>query len=97
MEPSSSRISINHRLILLTLFISTFSTFSPGLITGLLLIDISETFASPLGIVVQMGTFSNAVGVIGAIFMGAFSVRFRHKSLLMIGLSFDRLCEVTRL
>ena len=56
--------------------------------TGLLLIDIGLTFGSPVGVIGQIRTASSIVGVIGALLIGALSVRFRPKSLTMMGLSF---------
>ena len=85
-DQSFSQVELNRRLILFTLFIAMFSAIAPSILTGLLLINISETFEAPLGLVAQMGATSSGIGAIGAIFVAAVSMRFRHKSLLMIGL-----------
>ena len=57
-----------------------------GVLTGLLLIDIASTFEVSVGVMGQINTPYYVVAVIFALFMGVLSVRFRHKSLLMVGL-----------
>ena len=74
------------RLFLSSLILSYFATSPMGILTGLLLIDIARTFESSVGVMGQINTASFVVAVIFALFMGVLSVRFRHKSLLMIGL-----------
>lgn len=74
------------RLFFPSLVISNFATGPLGVMTGLLLIDIALTFEVSVGVMGQINTFSYVVAVIFALFMGILSVRFRHKSLLMIGL-----------
>jgi len=76
------------RLVLLSLVVSSFAVWAPTVIIDLLLIDIGLTFGSSVGVTGQILTFSSIVAVIFALLMGAFSVRFKHKSLLMTGLVF---------
>lgn len=76
------------RLVLPSLVISRFAMVCPGILTGLLLIEIGLTFGCPVGIMGQIRTASSIVGVISALVMGVLSVRIRHKSLLMAGMSF---------
>ena len=76
------------RLVLPSLVISNFATMPPTIVTGLLLIDIGLTFGCPVGVMGQIGTASYIMAVISALLVGALSVRFRHKSLLLIGLLF---------
>lgn len=73
-------------LFLPSLAISNFATGPLGVLVTLLLIDIALTFEVSLGVMGQINTLSSAVSVIFALFMGVLSVRFRHKSLLIIGL-----------
>jgi len=56
------------------------------LLVSLLLIDIGDTFGLPIGIVGQLRTTASIVGVVSALLMGVLSVRYRHKTLLMVGL-----------
>jgi DHA1 family purine base/nucleoside efflux pump-like MFS transporter len=76
------------RLVLFSLVASSFATMVPTVLVDLLLIDIGVTFGSSVGVTGQILTFSFTAAVIFALLMGAFSVRFKHKSLLMIGLVF---------
>jgi predicted MFS family arabinose efflux permease len=83
MEPMSKQ----QKTILFTMFISTFAAFSPGILTGTLLIDIADTFSAHIGTVSTIRTYSSGIGVLAAVLMGAFSVRYKHKTLLLSGLS----------
>ena len=74
------------RFFLPSLAFSYFATGPMGVLTGLLLIDIALTFEVSVGAMGQINTVYYAVAVIFGLFMGALSVRFRHKSLLMLGL-----------
>jgi len=76
------------KIILAALVVSRFATQPPAILTGLLLIDIGLTFGSSVGVTGQIRTASAMASVIFALLMGALSVRFNHKSLLMMGLLF---------
>lgn len=75
-------------LFLPSLAISYFATSPIGIVTGLFLLKMAETFSVDRGFMGQINTFSSIVSVVFALLMGVLSVRFRHKSLLFIGLSF---------
>ena len=83
-----SEVSINQRSLLLALFFTIFVVQSPGILSGLLLPDISQTFNTQIGICAQVRSFSTTIGAIVALVMGALSVKYRHKSLLLWGLGF---------
>jgi len=76
------------RLFLPSLTFSYFATGPIGVLTGLLLIDIGATFGCDVGVMGQITTGYYIAAVIFGLFMGVLSVRFRHKSLLMVGLLF---------
>ncbi len=76
------------RLILLSLVISYSATMPAGILMSLLLIDIALTFGVSVGVMGQLGTVSSTVAVIACLIVGALSIRFKHKSLLMVGLMF---------
>lgn len=76
------------RLTLPALVVSRFATQPPGLLIGLLLVDIGIAFGTPVGVTGQIRSISYFVSVIFALFMGVLSVRFKHKSLLVMGLVF---------
>lgn len=83
---SRARKNPQSRMILPTLALSRFVSGTPGIIFGLLMIEIGQTFKSAVGITGQISTASSILGIISAIVMGAISVRFNHKSLLMNGI-----------
>ncbi|MBC8225441.1 MFS transporter [Candidatus Bathyarchaeota archaeon] len=74
------------RMVLPSLVISRFATMPPGIVTGLLLIDIGESFGQAVGVTGQVGTAASIVGVLSALLISALSLRFRPKSLLIGGL-----------
>ena len=73
-------------MILISLFFSFFVVMSPGILSGVLLIDISQAFNTQIGLVAQIRSLSTSLGVIMALVMGAISVPYKHKNLLLIGL-----------
>jgi len=76
------------RHLLPSLVISRFAISPPAILTAYLLIDIGHTFGTPVGVTGQIRTGASLIGAITAVLMGAWSVRFKHKSLLLLGLSF---------
>jgi len=86
-SPLSKRRSLG-RLFLPSLAFSYFATGPIGVLTGLLLIDISLTFGCDVGVMGQINTVYYLAAVVFGLFMGVLNVRFRHKSLLMVGLLF---------
>jgi predicted MFS family arabinose efflux permease len=75
-------------LIIVSLFLSRFAVSSPRIIIGLFLIEIAASFGSSVGVMGQITTISSLVGMTTSLLLGALSVRFRHKSLLVLGLVF---------
>jgi predicted MFS family arabinose efflux permease len=73
-------------LILATLILSGATTSIPLMLSGLLLIDIGETFNTPIGITRQMRTFSFIISIFFALITSILSVKFNHKLLLQLGL-----------
>ena len=76
------------KLSLFSLALSGFVTVTPTVLVTFLLIDIGLTFGTPIGVTAQIQTVSSVVGIISALLMGALSARYKHKSLLMVGLLF---------
>ncbi len=74
------------RMFLPSLVISRFATMPPGLLTGLLLIDIGASFGQAVGVTGQIRAAASIVGVLSALLISALSLRFRSKSLLVGGL-----------
>ena len=71
-----------------SLILSIFSTYPNSVVSILLLVEIGLTFDQPVGVMVQMRTLGSVVGFLSAIAMGALSVRFRPKTMLLAGLLF---------
>ncbi len=74
------------RFILPSLITSAYATYPSGILTSILLIDIGLTFGYPIGVMTQIRTLSSIVAFVSAMLMGILSVRFKHKSLLLVGL-----------
>jgi predicted MFS family arabinose efflux permease len=75
-------------VVLASLFTTRYAISSPRVIVGLLLIEIAATFRVSIGVMGQITTVSSLVGVTAAFVMGVISIRFHHKSLLLLGLVF---------
>lgn len=58
----------------------------PSFLTGILLLDISDTFRYPIGVVGQIFTAASILGVVSAIILGIITIRIRKKKLLIVGL-----------
>lgn len=65
--------------------LSRFATQPSGLISGLLLIEIGDTFGKQVGVTGQIRAVSSIIALIFALLMGVLSVKFRNKSLLLAG------------
>jgi DHA1 family inner membrane transport protein len=76
------------KIIIISLTFSSFATYPNSVVSSLLLVDIARTFNQSLGVMAQIRTISSVVGFIAALSMGALSVRYKPKTLLMLGLSF---------
>ena len=94
MVSSKSPTSHLGKLTLPSLVLARFATQPSGLIMGLLLIEIGQTFSVPVGVAGQIGAFSSLIGLIFALLMGILSVKYNHKSLLLIGLLAYSVCAL---
>jgi len=84
---NSAAERVSHgRLFIFSLVIASFAINPAGILVSFLLKDIGLTFGRPVGVMGQISTASSVVAVVFALVMGFLSVRFRHKSLLIIGL-----------
>jgi len=63
-----------------------FASQPPFILIGLVLIDIGLTFGYPVGVTSQLRTTSAAISVLFAVMIGALSLRFKSKTLLLAGL-----------
>lgn len=81
-EPSPSQ----RRLFIPSLVTASFASGPISVLAALLLIDIGDTFNTSVGIAGQINTSYSAIAVVSALLMGALSIKFKHKSLLLVGL-----------
>lgn len=79
------------RMILPTLSLSTFISGAPGVLIGLLLVDIGLTYNQPVGVIGQIGTLSSILAIVTAIALSVLSVRFDARKLLMLGVGLQLL------
>ena len=70
----------------LTLLILGLVASISGMLSGLLLIDIGETFNVTIGYAGQINTFSSIISIFFALLTSVFSVKYNHKTLLQAGL-----------
>ena len=87
-EPKTQPEESGSRFVLPSLGFARFVLQLPGMLAGLLLIDIAYAFGTSVGVMGQIRTASSIVALVGALLMAGLSVRFRHKHLLMVGLAF---------
>jgi DHA1 family putative efflux transporter-like MFS transporter len=74
------------RMIIFSLASNNFTLQLPNIVSSLLLIEMANTFNKPIGIMGQLRTISSLTGIIVSLLMGLLSVKYRHKSLIMIGM-----------
>lgn len=74
-------------LILPALTISRTAPQAQRIVTSLLLIEIGLTYGTSIGVTNQINTFYSAAAVVAALLMGFLSVRYKHRYLLIIGIS----------
>ena len=73
--------------LLPVLCFATFVQQLPNILTGLLLIEIAETFSTSIGVMGQMRTVASIFGLFTALLMGILSVKFSYRGLLVAGLA----------
>jgi len=74
------------RLFVPGIVLSQFSSMTPSILTGLLLIEIASTFSVNVGVAAQMRTLSSTISMIFALVLGIISVKMQAKTLMSIGL-----------
>jgi predicted MFS family arabinose efflux permease len=72
-------------LFLPSLVVSYFSTGPLGVLVSLLLVDIGSTFKASVSVMSQINTSYNIAAFVFALLMGVLTVRFKHKTLLILG------------
>ena len=72
--------------ILIALVLTGFTASIASMLSGLLLIDIGETFNVTVGLAGQMCTVSFIISIVFALLTSMLSVKYNHKMLLQVGL-----------
>ena len=70
-----------------SLFISQLTTRPAGILTGFILIDIAQTFGTSVGVAGQIITAASIAGMIVAPFLAALSIKYKPRTLLLIGIA----------
>ena len=77
-----------HALSFPALALSMATGGPPAIALSLLLVDISASFNTSIGVMGQVSTISSFMGILMALFMGVLTVKYSYKRLLLTGLSF---------
>jgi len=86
METNSSSSGASPRkLFLPSLVTASFASGPISVLAALLLIDIGNTFGTSVGVTGQINTAYSIAAFIFALLTGFLSVKFKHKSLLLVG------------
>jgi len=85
MKTDSNRVTRNS-LFLPSLVVSNFAAGPITILIALLLVDMSKTFSTSVSVMGQINTSYSIAAFVFALLMGALSIRFNHKSLLVSGL-----------
>ncbi len=75
-------------LTTVALFAANFGVTPTQMVITLFLLDIAETFGAPTGVVGQVQTLSSALAVVVALLTGVLTVRFKPRTLLIVGIAF---------
>jgi predicted MFS family arabinose efflux permease len=76
-----------NRLLLPALFVAIYANWTPLVISGLLLIEIAESFNAPVGVTGQISTLSSTLAIIGSILAGLISSKYGPRKILLAGLT----------
>jgi predicted MFS family arabinose efflux permease len=77
----------NEKLIISALALTNVASQPMSILIGLLLIEISQTFNVSVGLAGQIKTLSTGISILIALLVGALSIKYNHKSLLLLGLA----------
>jgi DHA1 family inner membrane transport protein len=74
-------------LLLPTLLLSFFLSFTVTAFSSTLLVEIAATFNVSIGTASQLALISSIIGLIMGFVMGVLALKFKHKSLLLVGIT----------
>ena len=89
MSDQDTKIGKNFKLPLFVaaLFLANLSIYTTNYFQNIVLLDVSKTFKVTVGTMSQLSTVSYLMGIIIGLVMGFLAVRFKHKSLLLLGIA----------
>jgi len=74
-------------LFVIALFLANLSIYTTSYFQNIVLKDVAKTFNVSVGTMSQLSTVSYLTGIIIGLILGFLAVRFRHKSLLLLGIA----------
>jgi len=86
-EEAHADISLRRHLLLPALILSSFLTVAGLVFFSTLLVDIASSLKVSIGTASALLLVSSFIGLIMGLAMGALTIRFNHKSLLLLGLA----------
>jgi predicted MFS family arabinose efflux permease len=89
----SQRIA-SKKLILISLFVTSFATQTASIIVNLLMIEIGQEFNLQVGVIGQLVTAASIVAVFFALITGVLTMRYSTRTLLLIGILFYILAAI---
>lgn len=89
MSAQDTKIGKNLKLPLFVaaLFLANLSIYTTNYFQNIVLLDVSKAFKVTVGTMSQLSTVSYLMGIIIGLVMGFLAVRFKHKSLLLLGIA----------
>jgi DHA1 family inner membrane transport protein len=75
------------KLVLPALLVSSLSTYPPQIVTGMLLVEISQSLDTPLGVTGQLRTAISITALLGSLMVTWFTNRYSYRKLLIAGLA----------
>ena len=79
--------SFRRVLLLPTLLLCVFLSYTFSVFITTLLVDIAPAFKVSIGTISLLGIIGNGMGIIMGLAMSAITIRFKHKSLLLLGIA----------
>jgi predicted MFS family arabinose efflux permease len=86
MKMMQEKLDPGNKKTIISLIIAAAPLEPPGTLVSLLLLEISLAFGVSLGIAGQIQTTSSSLSTAMALLVGVLSIKFRHKTLLLLGL-----------
>jgi DHA1 family purine base/nucleoside efflux pump-like MFS transporter len=84
----SSNPEKENKLLVPSLFISQLSTRPTGILMGLILADVAQTYNTTIGVAGQIPTAASIAGMTLAPFIAALTIKYKPRTLLLTGITF---------